>query len=332
MLLFDHIPRTDQDFARYNEGTFEFLYRSAKPEFAAVRDRLEKWFSAYPDHLKCKLKTDFKKKMPDAFFELYCHQRLLDEGWKVEAQPTVQEGDKPFTPDFFIQKNGQAFYVEATIIKSKSNGEESYENRRNVVKEKIASRFSHRCAMCLEDLELFGKVDPNLRQLIEELDSFITHLENSSDQFNSLDKFDFEDDEIRIRISFFSPETVKPTSDGKFAIETGGFVVGNNIETLKKVVREKARRYRDLPHQLIIMINVINLRGLHKSDVEAALFGKRVSVLNTAGELTNFKEDNGLFSGGASTSMANVYKVLFTSVTAFHNGQEEVFEFENPNQ
>jgi hypothetical protein len=119
MQLFDDIVRTYEGFKESRESIYQFLNRSARPEYEATRDLLEKWFRDYPEPYKINLSKEFRSK-PDkqhlgAFFELYCYSLLRVQGFDIKPQQVVDKM-KGNPVDFLIKSaDTPLFYLEATV-------------------------------------------------------------------------------------------------------------------------------------------------------------------------------------------------------------------------
>src|SRR5205085_9975534 len=95
MQLFNDGVRTYEGFREPQESIYQFLNRSARPEYEETRNLLEKWFQDYPEPYKLNLSKEFSSK-PDqqllgAFFELYCYTLLRIQGSDVKPQQVVDE-------------------------------------------------------------------------------------------------------------------------------------------------------------------------------------------------------------------------------------------------
>jgi len=77
MKLFDEIQRNSYESAMYAEPDFIYLNRSARDEFARIRDLLEDWFGHYPipnqQELRSNFRSDIDHQHQGAFFELFLH-------------------------------------------------------------------------------------------------------------------------------------------------------------------------------------------------------------------------------------------------------------------
>src|SRR5260370_39830532 len=119
MKLFDDNVRSYDGLREPRESIYQFLNRSARPEYEETRHLLEKWFQDYPEPYKLNLSKEFCSK-PDkqhlgAFFELYCYSLLRVQGFDIKPQQVVDKM-KGNPVDFLINSaDTPLFYLEATV-------------------------------------------------------------------------------------------------------------------------------------------------------------------------------------------------------------------------
>lgn len=127
MQLFDNKERTNQTFIKHDESIFTFLNRSARPEHEATRQLLETWFLDYAtnlerhksEQLRKNLRKKFRANEEDAhipaFFELYCHALLKEQGYLIYPEQVVDTAvNRPI--DFRVQSpDAPLFYLEAKV-------------------------------------------------------------------------------------------------------------------------------------------------------------------------------------------------------------------------
>jgi hypothetical protein len=94
------------------------LNRVDRPNFALVRDLLEKWFDAYPadgkDALRSRFRDDNSAQHIAAFWELYLHEAYRRLGFSVQIEPAVPGATR--RPDFLFEHDDDRFYLEATLV------------------------------------------------------------------------------------------------------------------------------------------------------------------------------------------------------------------------
>lgn len=120
--LFSVSRPPSESFASNTESTYAFLDRTTRPEFSAVRERLEQWFSRYPEAGRVDLAARFRSDNTHhraAYLELFIHELLLHLGCSIEIHPPgVGRSTKP---DFLATgPDGKRFYLEASVISGQS--------------------------------------------------------------------------------------------------------------------------------------------------------------------------------------------------------------------
>ena len=116
--LFDDIKRVYTGPRDQSEPAFDYINRSARPEYSKIREILEDWFSKYP----IKERRELKKRLRSgdggfysAFFELYLYNLLFQLGFEIEIHPFREEQKSRI--DFKVtQDRRPLFYLEAKTI------------------------------------------------------------------------------------------------------------------------------------------------------------------------------------------------------------------------
>jgi hypothetical protein len=105
--------------SRNAEGDCYALFKKYDAqEDIEIRTILQQWFDEYPclhqSGLRKRFAAQDKRQHLGAFFELYCHQWLREQGYEVECLDD-DGGDKK-TPDYLVKSQGiPKFYMECTI-------------------------------------------------------------------------------------------------------------------------------------------------------------------------------------------------------------------------
>jgi hypothetical protein len=136
VIVFDDLPRWDEDPATHSEGHFAYLNRSARPEMAAARALIERWFNEYPSRhqveMRSRLRSDSNFSFQSAFLELAMHRLLLSTGAAVELHPQTPSSQR--RPDFLIEDPlGARSYVEPALVTFLTREEMAGEARKNAV-------------------------------------------------------------------------------------------------------------------------------------------------------------------------------------------------------
>lgn len=118
MRVFDEFSRTREDYPGCNEGHFNYLNESARPEAARIRTMLDGWFARFPETAKsdvvARLRSRDNRQHQSAFFELYLHELFVRLGYALQVHPDIDGATTH--PDFLVTRSGEpAFYLEATV-------------------------------------------------------------------------------------------------------------------------------------------------------------------------------------------------------------------------
>lgn len=131
--VFDAYIRTNENPASYEESSFGFLNRVAGAFWEQTRSLVEEWANHiegdddYAD-LRARLRSSDDRQYNSAFLELYLHEMLLRTGHSVTPHPTLPQTTR--RPDFYAERDGVGFYVEA-IVPTWSNTQDARRSRRN---------------------------------------------------------------------------------------------------------------------------------------------------------------------------------------------------------
>jgi hypothetical protein len=101
------------------ESRFAFLDRVDQIYWDRVRALLEEWVSRYPagtdrGDLIQRLRSPDDDKQAAAFWELYLHESLLRNGWRITPHPTLP--GTPRQPDYLARRGEDTIMLEATTI------------------------------------------------------------------------------------------------------------------------------------------------------------------------------------------------------------------------
>lgn len=126
MKLFDDFHRTDDTPMRHSESLFAFLNRSSWTVCERDRRLCQEWLDAMPLEAQNKLVGRFTSKDDDhhvaAAFELLIHAIMVELGATVSVEPPIPGSTT--TPDFLVEHRGARFYVEASVSRALSSGEQ----------------------------------------------------------------------------------------------------------------------------------------------------------------------------------------------------------------
>jgi hypothetical protein len=309
MQLFDPIPRTDLRSMRYNESQFQYYNISARPSVAAIRDLLENWFERFPADAKDDLQKRFRKRINSqhrsAFFELYIHQILHCMGYQAVAHPPL-EGVTSH-PDFLVIRDSQPmFYMEATATYA-SEDEQAAEARSADMYDKVNDLDSPNFFLGIRSIgspsESLSKRDLNkkLEAWLNTLDPDRVAMEHSAG--NEYPSLELPFDGCRV---MFEALPKGPKNRGREGIRTLGFILpetvtGNARLAIRDAVSIKARKYKELPHPLIVAVNVMS-EFCHEIDIMDGLLGTEGATESlqpdgTIKTIRNLRDPNGAWYG-----------------------------------
>ena len=125
--LFDDKPREYSGLSRRAETAYSFLDRTSLPEYARIRQMLERWVDRFPPDHQSKIVSRLRhngsgsavenRQFDATFFELYLHEFLIGTGDSVVVEPEINHR----TPDFqTIERSADGstirYFIEATDI------------------------------------------------------------------------------------------------------------------------------------------------------------------------------------------------------------------------
>ena len=294
MELFDDIVRTYEGFREPRESIYQFLNRSARPEYEATRNLLEKWFQDYPQPYSLDLSKRMYSKLDEdhlgAFFELYCYAWLRYQGFVVKPQRIV-DVTKGNPIDFLVQSaDTPLFYLEATVAMDVNTADVSQRilrelwNGLNTLQEpnfrielSVERESTHSLPikkMCSDIHDWLQMLDPDV----------VSEWKTTSTQ----DRWPYYDLDGWKIVFIAIPKP--PGSRGK----PGNTVFGQRSavqwrkqhNSLQAALKEKKDRYGNFELPYVIAIDALAINSLD-CDVEEVLFGQEVALFDKqSGEIT----------------------------------------------
>lgn len=264
-MLFDqNVERTRQDGKREDEDDLAYLNLSGRREAEEVRRFIESCLDRYPREHRDELIQRMREsdiQFASASFELFLHSGFLQLGWTVHIHPEVPGGNGR-RPDFRVcTQTGDAFYVEATLARSRSDAELAAERRKNEVLRAIDDMPSPHFLL---DVDIDGSPRTTVprRNLRHKLRHWLAGLD-----VNEV-KAQFANGRVRDELRYehdgwtivFKPIPRRRTGDG-----TGGRSIGvrglgirtvSIVEAVKGAAKSKASRYGVLDLPLVVAINI----------------------------------------------------------------------------
>ena len=125
MRLFDYKVQRVSRFSKYSESYFEYMNISNRNEFNLMREKIEEWFSHYPQEeqheFKERFRTDNDEQFISAFYELLLHESLKKLNFNLSIHPTLVNSTK--RPDFLVNDSNEEFYLEVALSTNKTKEE-----------------------------------------------------------------------------------------------------------------------------------------------------------------------------------------------------------------
>jgi hypothetical protein len=176
-MVFDDMARTFLGPREHGESQFAFLERSGRPQFEAVRQRIEEWFSRLCPGLKVgvlhRLRSGDDQEFDAGFWELYLHELFSRLGYEISCEPTLPNNRKI---DFLLRRGDSAFYLEATTA-GKPNTQQGADARRNRIYREL-NQVKTSAFMMGITIDQAGSSDaPKLARLREDLEKWLARLD-----------------------------------------------------------------------------------------------------------------------------------------------------------
>lgn len=336
MKLFDETERNDCEWAQYAEPLFVYLNRTAKPEFARVRDELERWFSHYPPSGQEELRARFRSKIDSqhraALFELFLHELLLRLGCQVTLHPAVPNVTR--APDFLAESpDGERFYIEATIATNQSATEAAAQARMNDVYDVLNRHVDSPDFFLWVEIEGVPTTPPPAKEIASFVNRHLAELNPDEiirlyelGKFEEIPQWSFEHVGWKIE---FRPIPKKIEARGKPGIRpirilsTSVQLVDHRI-SIREAITRKAGRYGDLDLPYVVAVNV--LEGIDEIDIAEALFGReQFTVVFSPGrpdepvDIRMSRPPNGAWTRAGGPRYTRVSAVLLATELYVHN-------------
>lgn len=336
MKLFDEIERSDCDFAQFAEPQFAYLNRTARPEFARVRDELEQWFSHYPSAGQAELRARFRSNTDAqhqaAFFELFLHELLLRLDCQVTLHPTVPNEAK--TPDFLVKSpDGERFYIEATIVTNEPAAEAAAQARMNDVYDVLNRHVYSPDFFLWVEIEGVPTTPPPAKEIASFVNRHLAELNPDEiirlyelGKFEEIPQWSFEHVGWKIE---FRPIPKKIEARGKpgirpIGILSTGVQLVDHRTPIREAITRKAGRYGDLDLPYVVAVNV--LEGIDEIDIAEALFGReQFTVVFSPGrpdepvDIRMSRLPNGAWTRAGGPRYTRVSAVLLATELYVHN-------------
>lgn len=319
MVLFESKERTSQDPKSYIETDWDYLDRSGRVETQRIRDFLSQWISEYPvsdrNELISRITSGDKRNFQSAIFELILFALLRSIGCSITVHPDLPNGNSTH-PDFLIiTPEGESIYVEAVLASEYSMADVSAHKRTDAVLNAIEKIDSPNFFIGV-DAEGHPERPPSGKSLRKELERWLASLDPDVVAHEVLAlghsaiprmKWQHEDWSIVFEAIPKKPER---RGQGQRVIGTlsGGVRLVNVWEPIRDAVKAKGNRYGELPHPLLVAINVDAL-SVDKIDEMQGLFGQEefvFSVNNPSAPPQMRRKPNGAWFGKSGPQYTRV--------------------------
>jgi hypothetical protein len=246
----------------------EYLAGSVRPEIGAARNHLESAFALYPEDKKEGLKAKIISKddilCSSAIFELQFFLILTNMGAApIEVEP-VYDGVVG-TPDFCVHFGDQSFVVELAEVRRLSNREEGLEKIRMQIIDFMRSVEATRVGVICGRVKIENGLS-GFKIFKKQFSRWIAALEANPTIENK--RFTHDGFSVACR------SLVRDTGDLSSVLLgwSGGANWSSTPEQIRKKIKEKASKYRKLPHRYIVALNIHDFT-FDDEDAISAMFG-----------------------------------------------------------
>lgn len=326
MKLFDAVERTFTGHARRSETTFNFLNRSARPEFTATRDTVEAMFTDFPESGKTDLRARFRSENEahaGSFFELFLFTLLRKLGYKAALHPSAGASNTRRV-DFQVEANGKSIFIEARALTTNQDT--------NLRERLIAPVLDAIDEIETPDFFLHVEIDGGLQKAIAiaPIKNFLiawlksldydkikaTAEAEGKDGHRNLPTSKWTKDGCTLEFTAWPKGSVRGKPGRAIGIEFGGVFWDNTGQRLRKMLSAKARRYGKMKTPYIIAVNVLDGFMDDECALEA-LYGQEAVQFRTYSdgrrECSAFRQLNGLWRQHSGPRYTRVSAVLIAS-------------------
>jgi hypothetical protein len=279
--LFDSRHRDDAAYKRAEETTYAFLDRVSQPELAAPREFLTAWFERWRaddrEELRARLMSKDPAGFDGAFWELYLHEVLTRLGFSIRRDPEIPGFST--RPDFLMQRDGAAFYLEATVVGMPASVVARRRREQHVIG-LINEAYHPDFSLRLRGLAV-GPQQPPRRMIVESVEKWLHTLDWQAERTSINDRGrDPVHIEVRGTHLFVSPWPRAPEVRGDRRFPTvvthspeGGVL--NEPPMILDDLRDKAGKFGRLDKPYVIAV-LCQRDFASDHDVEQALYGPEV--------------------------------------------------------
>lgn len=299
-----------------------------------LRELIEKWYLHIPEADRPKLETKLKSLKDEDFipavYELAIHQFCIEEGWKVEYEPTLPNG---FTPDLRVTlKDGKQFILDATSIFD--NADYVKANNKKIELTHKISAISTKLILSLHYLRL-PDPDAKPKLVINQITKWLEQLPNDNKKHKKT--FDVGGYSIEVETE---PKAPKPKGGCVYSVMDPGMSVPDYSRRIKSVLDDKRRKYssKDTGMPLVVMVaDAIGRIRADETTIDRTLFGQyqiSFTIGDTSGSSRMERDRSGYFvpsndeNGNWIGKNTGVSAVMYASVK--EKGSFQMQLFHNP--
>lgn len=292
MCLFDKgIELFDGDKKDRSESDYSYLNRSSRSKHVNIRSELEKWFNNYPTEHSSSILSPFRSKdniqHKSAFFELFIHELLLKLGCLIECIHPKVDG-KQTQPDFLVKsKNGELFYLEATVCFGEKEEQQKRNNLVNDLYDRLDRKINSPDYFLVIHLTESSKMLPKMSDLAGLINKSLNNLnyedivEKHKESETYLELFQYRKNDWDIlfgvipKLQYRGCKGIKP-----IGIEFIPRHIVKNREAIYKKLDKKAGKYGKMKYPYIIALNLVCPDEPEDDDIHGALFGEEIVGIN----------------------------------------------------
>jgi hypothetical protein len=285
-MIFSNCERTEISPRRYSEPIFTHLDRSARLEFARIRQLIDAWFSHLPEtcqtDVQARIRSGNDRAFHSAFLEIYIHELLTTTGHLVAVHPELPHTSK--RPDFLATAiDSSATIFEAVVATETSAKEIGDSARLNALYDAIQERIRSPDHYLGLDIEGSPNTPIPLTDWCRQIQSWVGSLNydhivaiGQRGGFDQLPSLELLHDGLIVTVE---PIAKKKSARGNPGIRPlgaqsfEGCWITSHLE-IAKSVSKKATRYGDLAQPYIVVVNCI---GEHcdLEEIDEAMYGNQ---------------------------------------------------------
>jgi len=335
--VFDEKERTDPSPARNEESTFEFFNRVAGPYWDHPRQLIEEWCSHLKDDgeymdVRNRIRSRNAAQYNGAFLELYVHEMLLRSGHTVAVHPSLPDTSR--RPDFYAEKDGAGFYVEA-INPGASRADVAAAARLNRLLDVVNRLHNPNFTLWLDELTE-GRGDAAPARLRTQLERWLKTL-NPDDVLDYIDapRYRWTHDDWSaefLAIPVDAPARGMARSDRR-AISVYGYhpaQIENDAPLIHRALESKHSEYGKLENPFVIVVGVF----IHDADrwhAANAFYGPERVTFSKVEQSQAARHSDGYFGAPGRWKHTNVSAVLLVNqLQPYHLDKTDAALWQHP--